>query len=158
MKILAMIGNQAGILAGVAVLFLAVLGAADVVLITFFNAPITGTVEISRVLLVSILFLGMADAVREGDNISVDVLLNALGPGARRWVERFNRLVTVIFFAVLTYLSWKLALKSWNQGDIMAGAINFRLWPIKTLAAFGATLALLAQVSRLFMGEPGAKG
>jgi TRAP-type C4-dicarboxylate transport system permease small subunit len=91
----------------------------------------------------------MAGAVRDGDNISVDILLNALGPRARRAVERFNGFCTLVFFAMLTYLSLKLALHSIDTGNVMSGAVNFKLWPFKLIAALGATLALIALVVQL---------
>jgi TRAP-type C4-dicarboxylate transport system permease small subunit len=149
MKLLEFLADMAGFLAALAAVALALLGTADVLSMMLLNRPIVGTVEFSSVLLVCVLFLGIAGAVRDGDNISVDILLNALGPRARRAVERFNGFCTLVFFVMLTYLSWKLALHSLDKGDVMSGAVNFHLWPFKLIAALGATLALIALVVQL---------
>ena len=149
MKLLEFLADKAGFLAAIAALALALLGTTDVLTLMLFNKPIVGMVEYSSMLLVCVLFLGMAGAVRDGDNISVDILLNALGPRARRAVERFNGFCTLVFFAMLTYLSWKLALHSIDTGNVMSGAVNFKLWPFKLIAALGATLALIALVVQL---------
>src|SRR5210317_2104758 len=90
MKLLEFLADKAGFLAAIAALALALLGTTDVLSLMLFNKPFVGMVEYSSMLLVCVLFLGMAGAVRDGDNISVDILLNALGPRARRVVERFN--------------------------------------------------------------------
>ena len=150
MKLLEFLADKAGFLAAIAALALALLGTTDVLSLMLFNKPLVGMVEYSSMLLVCVLFLGMAGAVRDGDNISVDILLNALGPRARRAVEWFNGLCTLVFFVMLTYLSWKLALHSIDTGNVMSGAVNFKLWPFKLIAALGATLALIALVVQLF--------
>ncbi len=149
MRILDFLADNAGFLAALAALALALIGTADVLSMLFLNAPIVGTVEFSSVLLVCVLFLGMAEAVKGGDNISVDILLNALPPRWRQRVTLFNGFCTLVFFAMLTYLSWKLALHSLDKGDVMGGAINFKLWPFKLVAACGASLALIALIARL---------
>ena len=142
------ISDKAGVLAALAALALATLGTLDVLGMALLNAPISGTVEVSSMLLVCVFFLGMADSVRSGDNISVDLLLNALSGRKRRVLEVINMAFTFVFLAALTYLSWRLALESLGKGDVMSGAMAFRLWPFKMLAALGATLATVALLVR----------
>lgn len=149
MKVLDFLSAKAAVLASIAAIILALLGTLDVIMITFFNSPIVGVVEFSSMLLVCVLFLGMAEGVRGGENVSVDILVNALKGRARRALVTFNRVCTLLFFLLLAYLGWKLALDSFAKGDVMAGAINFKLWPFKLLAALGATLALIAVLARL---------
>ena len=153
MKLLDFLSDKAGFFAALAAVALALLGNADALSLYFLNKSIVGTVEFSKVLLVCVLFLGMAESVRAGGNISVDILRNALGPKGRRLLDMLNGLCTLVFFAMLTYLGWKLALNSFEKGDVMAGAINFKLWPFKVIAALGANLALVAVIARLLSSQ-----
>lgn len=146
MKRVFRISKAAGFFAALATVALAVLGALDVFLTMVFNSPITGTIELSRVLLACLLFLGMASAVETRHNVSVDILLNALSQRHRRKIALCNQICTLAFYVILALLGWKLALNSWETGDVLEGAIQIRLWPFKAMAAFGVSLAVLAQI------------
>ncbi len=143
------LAEKSGTLSAICALIMAGLGTLDVVAMSVFNSPITGTIEFSSMLLVSCLFLAMPMAAKDDDNISVDLLINAVPASFRRLLSAFNNICTIGFFSILTFLSWKLALKGWDKGDVMTGAINFQLWPFKMLAAVGATLALMTLCARL---------
>lgn len=148
-RLLDTLAGAASILGALAALCIAILGTADVLMTQLFNRPITGTVEFSSMLLVGVLFLGMAGAVRKDDNISVDLLVNALPPRGRFTLNVINRFMSLVYFGILTYLCWRLALDSMAKSDIMAGAIHFKVWPYKLLAALGALLATLTLAAKI---------
>lgn len=152
MKLLSFLSDKAGVIAAIAAIMMALLGTADVLGMALFNAPITGAVEISSMLLVCAFFMGMADSVRSGDNISVDLLLNKLSGRPRRIMEAVNALFTLGFFMLFSYMAWRLALHSFDKGDVIGGALTFALWPFKLIAALGVTLATIGMIARILAG------
>lgn len=156
-RVVFLLADVANMLAAACALILATLGTADVIGNFVFNSPILGTKEYSSVILACLFFLGMAAAVRGDTEISVDVVLNALPSKPRMVVEIFNRLATTFFFGVLTFLSWRLTLHSYQKATFTGGSNGFRLWPFEAAAAVGVTIALLCMIAALLTGGRGEK-
>lgn len=144
------LADGASLVAALCAMALATLGTADVIGTFFLNSPISGTVEYSSVLLACMFFLGMSAAVRGRDEISVDILLNALSERPRRIVELFNRLASLIFFGVLAYVTWGLTVHSYEKGVVTTGASGFRIWPFEAAAAIGVSVALFCMIVKMF--------
>lgn len=148
------LADVANMLAAVCALILAILGTADVIGNFVLNSPILGTKEYSSVILACLFFLGMTAAVRGKTEISVDVIVNALPARPRRFVLFFNWLATTFFFGILTFLSWRLTLHSYQKGTFTSGSEGFRLWPFEAAAAVGVTIAFLCLIVALPAGSP----
>ncbi|BBK40359.1 membrane protein [Allostella vacuolata] len=71
-----------------------------------FNAPTTWVTEIGTYLFVAIVFLGMAPAQRANAHIQVEVLVDALSPAWRAWLEVVTLWMGVIFVA---FAAWHTA-------------------------------------------------
>ena len=87
---------------------------AGVVFLQFFsryalNDSIAWTEEIARYLLMAVGFIGSALAARRGSHIAIELVPNLLPPGLRRWWLLAVGLVSVVFFAVLTWLAGEIA-------------------------------------------------
>jgi TRAP-type C4-dicarboxylate transport system permease small subunit len=83
---------------------------AGVVFLQFFtryvlNDSIAWTEEIARYLLMAVGFVGSALAARRGSHIAIEIFANALPEAARRWWLALVGLVSVAFFAALTWLA-----------------------------------------------------
>ena len=154
-RIVFLVADTVNVLAATCALILALLGTADVIGTFFFNAPISGTVEYSGMLLACLFFLGMSATVRGRNEISVDVLLNALPDSARRVVGGVNRIASVFFLGVLSYATWGLTIHSYERATVATGAQGFRLWPFEAIAATGASIAFLCLIARLFQRDTG---
>lgn len=71
-----------------------------------------------------IFLLGAAYVLRQDGHIRVDIVYSGLGPRARAWVDVFGAALFLIpFCALVIWLSWDYALRSWAWTDFPRG------WP-----------------------------
>jgi TRAP-type C4-dicarboxylate transport system permease small subunit len=103
----------AGIQAAAAALLIAAtaLIAAQIILRGLFNAPMAWVEEVVRYAFVWCVYLGGVLALIRNSHIRVMVVVDALGPSARRISDALTWLVNVVCFAYLLYwgadLAWK---------------------------------------------------
>lgn len=145
-----------GILSGFATLLITVVVVLDVAGRALFNAPIPGGNEFSELLLVGMIFLGLAAAQQQRQHFAIEIAVHRLGPGARRWVELAGWLLSLAIVALLAWLSGKQAWTSFLRDEASYGTVAFPIWPARIVLALG--LALLAlqlaiDIVRLLRGE-----
>lgn len=129
-----------GILASVTTILMMASVVPDIIGRTFFNRPITGVLEFNEILMVAIVFLGLAWTQGERGNIRVEVLVTRLSPRVQ---------------SVLALIVWSLALALWiaiaiggakeaafsvSIGESYYGAARMPIWPARIAFAFGASL------------------
>lgn len=131
-----------GILSGFITLAVMVVVVLDVGGRSLFNAPIGGANEFSELLLVGMIFLGLAAAQQQRQHFAIEIATLRLPTGAQRWVRLFGWLVSLGIVGLLAWVSGKQAWTSWLRGESSYGTIAFPIWPARMVIAFG--LALLA--------------
>ncbi|MCA0239688.1 MAG: TRAP transporter small permease [Proteobacteria bacterium] len=94
-------------------------------------------------------FLAMAKAFRNGDFVRVTLLLETLGPRARRRLE-----VASLFIAALAigYLAWwaaRFTIESWQFNDMAGGLLVLPMWIPQTTFVVGAVLFFIAVLDEL---------
>lgn len=143
-------------LAALILFLLMVLTCSDVVGRYFFNAPIFGATEMTRLMMGVLIFLALPVIFRREDHIAVDLLD---GLFQRRLVEIrqivINGVTSVLLFG-LAQRMWVLTNRAQEYGD-MTEYLNIPLWPISgfmtgmiVLSALVTTTLTLAYVLRLF--------
>ena len=94
-------------------------------------------------------FLAMAHTFRHGDFVRVTLLLEKLGPAARR---RAELVCLAIAAAAIAYLAWaviRFVYESWAFNDIASGQLALPLWIPQSSFVLGAILLLVAVVDEL---------
>lgn len=143
MQLLSHCNRAAALLAGFALLFMAVLGAADVIAGRGFNRPIPGLFEMTETLMVFSIFLALALAQHNKRHIRVEIVLDWLPPRGKSICDLLNVLLVGVFFAFIAWFGWDAAIYSFTEGQYRPGAIRLPVWPAKTALAVGATLMIL---------------
>lgn len=121
-----------------------------------FQYPILGTVELTRMLLAVVVFLGLAYSEDLGDHITIDLLYVRLGRGMKTVFNVFADLVSI---AVVGLMSWQLfgfGMFTRGTGE-ETGTLDWPIWPFVLVAAIGSGLYALAIGSKLvlrMLGEP----
>ena len=94
-------------------------------------------------------FFALAHALDRGSHIRVGLLLSAVGPAARRWIE-------VWCFAIGAAAAWFLARYainlvwwSWTLGDVSQGQDATPLWIPQTAMAAGSVVFAVALTDHL---------
>lgn len=105
-----------------------------------FNAPVSGTLELTESALPLIIFLSLALTQYEGGHIKVVLLTQHMAPGAQRALKVFAMLLGFGLFAWAAWAGWEMAAKSWRIGELERGSIRFPIWPVKFAVFFGLLL------------------
>lgn len=142
------------VLSCLALLAMALHVTADVVMRTFFNSPIPGTLEIGThyyMVAVSFLALGWVQ-VRDG-HVAVEFLVHSLRARPRMVLEFFALLVTFVFSLFYLNMSWVSAAQKTARGEyVLSQERVLMIWPsrwilVVSIAAF--SLVLLVQLVRM---------
>lgn len=129
---------------GVVVLILMLLGCAEVISRTVFNAPIQGNIDMIEQLMVAVAVLGVAFCQSEFGNVRMTMLLH-LSTGRRKWfLETFALSIACFVVFVLMKGSWANFLRSWNFGGDTP-EIGIPLW----IAILTVTVCLGLLLARL---------
>lgn len=108
---------------------------------TVLNAPLIGGVEFTQSLLPLVIMLPFGFALLRRDHVNTVLLTSRLSPQFARWLETFWMLVGFVVFSLVTYGTFKYALRSYFLGEEVWGAtIRFPIWPAKMAVSAGALL------------------
>ncbi|KKW67075.1 hypothetical protein AAV94_12100 [Lampropedia cohaerens] len=119
------------ILAGCTLFALVAITIGGVIMRYFFNSPWHWTEEMSGLLMVWIVFLGMAVAERQESNLTISFLTDAMRPQLAALV---NLIMCVLSVALLLYMAW--------LGWQLAGGAKFRLTQILKVSWYWVYLAV----------------
>ena len=114
-----------------------------------FNRPQVWTDELCGYLLVLLVMLGVAETLRRGEHISVDLLTERLGPRAQRWVEVWGMLAVIGVAAVLLVSGWDMVSFSAMVGLYSQGYLEAPMWLPQATIPLGAALLLVVALNRL---------
>ena len=142
---------MANLLAAMAIFLLMVLGVAQIVLRTVFNAPITGYIDLVELSMASMAFLGVAYCQRLGAHIRMELLVGRLSGRALWASEVFSTLVALFIIGVLIWYSGGHFWRSLTLGDTSIDA-EFPVWPSKLLVPIAFTFWFL-RLSLQFWGS-----
>ncbi|RIL07726.1 MAG: hypothetical protein DCC71_01820 [Proteobacteria bacterium] len=129
--------RAAAALAGLGVVAMTLLGTADVVGRFALGRPLLGQVEVTRILLVWVAFLGLAEAERAGGHVRLAVLDPWLGARGR---ARRDCAVAVLAACVAGGVAVAAALHTldaWRGGDTLIAPIALPAWIARLGVAVG---------------------
>lgn len=101
-------------------------------------------------------FLAMAHTFKHGDFVRVGLVLERLGPAARRGLEIFVLVVGSIAATYLALAGCRFVYESWQFNDMATGLIAMPLWIPQSSFVAGASLFALAMIDELVRTVRGA--
>ncbi len=149
-RVIAKASRAAGLLAGVAVLVLAVLISFDVLMRYFLDRPQLFVDEIGPFLLLLVVFGGAAQTFRGGGHVRVDLVTTHLPPTARAWLRVFNLALGIVFLLAVIWVTTRSALTALHYGRVSA-VMLYPLWLPMLLIPAG--LALMAGAMVIALGR-----
>lgn len=117
----------------------------DAVLRGLFNVALLGIVESNSMLLVAIVYLGLAGAQASGAHFRVTLLSDRVPYRLRQLFIGLGFALVLVTVVILFWFTFQSAIFSFKRDEISYGLIDFPLWPSRALIAFGFAL-LLAQM------------
>jgi len=94
-------------------------------------------------------FLAFAHALSRGSHIRVSILLNAVGPTARRVLEVWCFAVGTVVMWYFVFFAWRFVHWSWRFGDISQGQDATPLWIPQSAMLTGAVILAVALTDNL---------
>ncbi len=136
-------------LAIVSTVALTLVTAIDVVLRSTTNRGLPGAIEITEVVLVIAVFLGMMTASTEGMHISATLLTDRLPRVAARVTRIVGAVVSIGIAGWVLYGTALRALASLHAGEYRFGIISVPVWPARLAIVIGVAGLLFALVLHL---------
>ncbi|MDO4724890.1 MAG: TRAP transporter small permease [Comamonadaceae bacterium] len=126
-----------------------------------YKRPVPGTAEVvAAYYMISVVFLPLACIELNRRSIVVEMLYDRL---PLRWQKPLDLIASVIslaFFAFLTWLGIGLAQEAWQVQEYVDGLWRIVIWPSRFLIPIGmgaATLALLLRLVQQLRPSPGSQ-
>ncbi|WP_156127882.1 TRAP transporter small permease [Pseudooceanicola atlanticus] len=130
------------VICGVILIVMMALTVIDVIGRYGFNAPLIGATELTELLLVSVVFIGLPAVSMDDGHVSVDLFVSKMPV----WIQPFRRIfVALVSSGVLAMVAWRL----WVQGDQISGyggvtnSLRLPVAPVAWFAAFCTAAAML---------------
>jgi TRAP-type C4-dicarboxylate transport system permease small subunit len=152
------IENALVYLCGIIFMLLMFLGTVDVIGRTIFNKPITGTYEISEIMMGAIVLLGWAYTQRQGEHVAVDLVYAKFPAKMKTIVSIVMTIIILALFVIIMIKSWTIAYE-----NVLAGRrfliLHFPSGPFYFLVPAGAFFMCLELIIQLtgYFTEPGKK-
>ncbi len=108
----------------------------------FLDASLAWYEEVSRFLLIWIVFLGAVIALIKGDHLGIDVLLLVLPPRTRRIVVVLTDVLVLVALAIMFQGAWEMAIDSLESGWI-ASSVPIPYGWVYMVGPFSAALMFL---------------
>lgn len=114
------------------------------------DAPLQWNDEMLGYLLVAMVMLGAAEALRRGDHIAIDLLTSRLGPRGQRLQAGFAHLGVMGFALVVGLSIWDSIEFARAFGSYSIGYIEIQTWIPQVPVAIGSVLLFLTAALGLF--------
>jgi len=137
------LGRGASTLAGLSLLVMCFIGAADVISTKLLNYPIPSAFEATETLMVLTIFMALAYTQARRQHIAVDIISSRFPPRTQQGLSLLTQLLTLAFFALIAWEGWRMSVQSWQIGEYASGLIQYPVYPAKIGLAVGATLMVL---------------
>lgn len=102
---------------GLALLLMAGWTVTDIVCRLAFKQPLPGSIDLVEATLVLVVFFGLAEGMRRGEQITVDILDHVVPPRGLLAMKLFGDLATIAFLALLAWAVWPPLMDAYQFGD-----------------------------------------
>lgn len=136
--------------AGAALVGILLLTVVDITGRSAFRRPMPGTVELTSMVLVIVVFLAVAHSEDMGDHITIDLIYERVGKGWKRFLDVFSDALTVVVVALLSYQLFQFVLRNQTSGA-ETPVLDLPIWPFVAVASFGAAMYVISTIMRIVL-------
>ena len=131
------------------ILAIMILTTVDVIGRYIIGSPLKGNVEISEILFLSAVYLGLSYTHLFREHVGVDLLISHFSKRTRLFLE-----TTMLLLALFTYglLAWRGAGAFWasiETGEYRWGLISIPLWPARLMIPLGVSALCLKFIAEI---------
>jgi len=140
----------AGDIAGVGVLLMSLAITMDVFLRYVFNAPTKWVNEASSYMLLVVVFLGLAYALREKAHIRIDFIVIRLPRRVQDWLQVISSIAFLIFTVILCYFTWNIFLTTVRFATTSRSIWDIPLAPWQVFLPLGLAIISLLLILNIY--------
>lgn len=139
----ARVSSALAMIAGILIAVILAVMVADVAMRNFTGSSVSGAYEVLTMMLVGVIFLGLAYAERTDSNIKLTLVTSRL-PGTPAKIARIvSTIVAMLMCLWISWATWNSALLSIDRGEFQQGLLSIPIWPAKLIIAIGFTVLTL---------------
>ncbi len=143
-------------LSGLFIAFIAVSVGLEVVIRHVFHSPLAWTVDVTEYLQLYIAFFAAAAVLREQGHVKLDLVVNNLGPGARKVLDIVANLLGVCTTGAIFLFSSGVVYRAFISGTPVIKALEIPKWLVLIPIPVGCLLLALEFARRLTRPARGA--
>ncbi|TNC73382.1 TRAP transporter small permease subunit [Rubellimicrobium roseum] len=130
------------------VLAAALISAGNAVMRYVFDYSSNAFLEIQWYLFAGIVMLGAANTLRRNEHVRVDLVYMSVSERKRLWIDLFGILLFLFPFTIfLAWLSWPIALRALQTGEMSSSAGGLLRWPVRMVICVGFALVAIQGLS-----------
>jgi C4-dicarboxylate transporter DctQ subunit len=148
-RMIRLLTDAAAATAAASVLVMLALVAYSVGMRYLLNRPQVWVDELVGFMLVGSVMFAVAEALRRGEHISIDLLTEKLGPRGKRAAAVFGLLAVLATAAALLWEGWETVAFARMLGLMTEGYVTLPLWLLQLMIPLGGALLLLACLAEL---------
>ena len=115
----------------------------------FLDTPLKWGDEMAGYLLVAMVMFGAAEALRRGDHIAIDLLVNRLPVRGRRFAAAFSWFAVLAISLIIAYSAYEAVTFAYSFDSYSPGYLEAPMWIPKLTVLLGAGLMSLLALARL---------
>ena len=146
--------NIAAFIAAALIMFIMIAVSTDVAMRYLFNRPMIWTVDVTRIMLLYITFLGTTWVLKRGGHIKVDILFSRLSPRNQSVVGILSSVIGIILCLVFVWYGTQVTWDYFQRGVRLYTELQPLRAPILAVVPVGSFL-LLTQFLRNLYGHLG---
>ena len=124
-----------------------ILTSLDTFLRDVFNSPLPGVYELHSMMMVGVLYLGLAYAQSKRSHIRMDILSSRMDSSNQSLLQVLG---DAVFLFIAALIVWRMGIEAWTAwttGDFLYGIVKFPLWPAKLAITLGTALLSLRLIT-----------
>ncbi len=117
--------------------------ALDLILRNFSNTSVLGSIELTELMMVIIVFCSLAQCEADDGHIRINLIMDKFGPKVRNYADIFTQMICTIVFSLMSLSIFHHAADMKKFGEVTMDLL-IPLYPFVYIASFGsATMALV---------------
>lgn len=116
---------------------------ADALLRGTLSVAIWGVLEISVLILLSLIYFGLPSTLVLRENFRVSIIADLMPKWVGTPVAWALLLLQMAIIAMLAWFTWRSAIYSFTREEVAIGMVEIPLWPARTMVALGFTVLVV---------------
>lgn len=144
-----------GVLSGMSILVITLTIVADVVLRMVVGQPVRGATELSTLLMIGLVYIGLASVQVSKANFRMEIVIVQLPVKLQRAINLLTTCIAMFVIGLMAWYTAQEAMSSLQRREMSFAAISFPVYPARLIIALGLcllALQLFVDAVRIILG------